>query len=147
MSKKIAAGLVGGLIGGLGFDAVMRALSMIAFGATAVHAADPAVGWLVYPVYGIAIGACFGWLLHGQTLDDVRAALVGGLYGLGWWIIAEVILMSTSAIDRARDVALPLLVGHVVYGVILGVVWSQITNRISKDREPGAVDYAPRRAA
>lgn len=129
---------------------------MIAFAAATVHASNPLVGWLVYPVYGVVIGAFFGWLLHRQTLDDVRAALWGGLYGVGWWIIAELVLIpallviwpfSTSAVERARNFAFPLLAGHVAYGVILGLAWSRITKQLSNRQRPGGVDYAARRAA
>jgi hypothetical protein len=99
-----------------------------------VRAGSPLAGWLVYPVYGVAIGALFGWLLGHGALDKVRAAMWGGLYGVGWWIAAELVLipvllavwpLSASAVDRVRDVALPLLIGHVVYGVILGIAWSR----------------------
>ena len=141
MYKTVAAGAAAGAIGGVVFAGIMRLFpvgvehrSMIAFAADLVRAWSPLIGWLVYPVYGIAIGALFGWLLGWSALDKVRAALWGGLYGVGWWIAAELVLipvlltvwpLSISAVDRVRDVALPLLVGHVVYGVILGIGWSR----------------------
>jgi hypothetical protein len=139
MHKTLAAGAAAGAIGGVVFAGLMRLFpvgaehrSMIAFAADLVRAGSPLIGWLVYPVYGIAIGALFGWLLGGNALDTVRAAMWGGLYGVGWWIAAELVLiparlavwpLSISAVDRVRDVALPLLVGHVVYGVVLGIAW------------------------
>lgn len=162
MNRKIAAGALGGLIGGLVLDVLMRALpaagqtSMIAFAAEIVHASNPLVGWLGYPAYGIVIGALFGWLLQGQTLDDVRAALWGGAYGVAWWIIAELVAIpallatrpfSAAAIDGARGVALPLLAGHVVYGLILGVAWSEISARLSPPHRPRTMTDAARRAA
>jgi hypothetical protein len=161
MSNRSAAGAAGGLIAGVAFDLVMRLMSagsggsMIAFAAGAVHASNPRVGWLVYPVYGVIIGAFFGWLLHDQPLDEGAAMLWGGLYGLGWWIITGLILIpvlrpswpfSIAAVDRAREVAFPLLAGHAVYGVILGLAWSEITRR-SAHRRPGATQIPHRRAA
>jgi hypothetical protein len=141
MRKTLAAGAAAGAIGGVVFAGLMRVFpvgaehrSMIAFAADLVRAGSPLIGWLVYPVYGIAIGALFGWLLGGSALDNIRAAMWGGLYGVGWWIAAELVLipallavwpLSISAVDRVRDVALPLLVGHVVYGVVLGIAWSR----------------------
>lgn len=163
MGKKIVAGVISGLIGGLAFDALMYAFpaaggaSMIAFAAEAVHASNSLIGWLVYPVYGVVIGALFGRLLYySQTVDDVWATLWGGLYGVGWWIIAQLILipilfairpLSSSAIDRVRDIALPLLVGHVLYGVILGFGWSRITRLALRHRRPSEADRPARRAA
>jgi hypothetical protein len=162
MGRKIVAGVMSGLIGGLAFDALMYAIpaaggtSMIAFAADAVHPSNSLIGWLVYPVYGIVIGAFFGGLLYSQTVDDAWATLWGGLYGVGWWIIAQLVLipilfairpLSSSAIDRVRDVALPLLVGHVVYGVILGFGWSRITRLAIRRRRPSEADRPARRAA
>ena len=141
MHKTVAAGAAAGAIGGVVFAGLMRLFpvgaehrTMIAFAADLVRARSPLIGWLVYPVYGVAIGTLFGWLLGRSALDKARAAMWGGLYGVGWWIAAELVLipsllavwpLSISAVDRVRDVALPLLVGHVVYGVILGFAWSR----------------------
>jgi hypothetical protein len=141
MHKTLAAGAAAGAIGGIVFAGLMRLFplgaehrSMIAFAADLVRTGSPRLGWLVYPVYGVAIGALFGWLLGRSALDKVRAAMWGGLYGVGWWIAAELVLipallavwpLSISAVDRVRDVALPLLVGHIVYGVVLGIAWSR----------------------
>jgi hypothetical protein len=80
----------------------------------------------------------------------------GGLYGVGWWIVAELVLipvllavwpLSITAVDRVRDVALPLLVGHVVYGVILGAVWSRFMEVRRPHRWAARPDAGTRRAA
>ena len=164
MNKSIAAGAVGGLAGGIVFDGSMRILSaraghesMIAFAARALGAAaHPMVGWLVYPVYGILIGALFGWLLHAYTVDDFAAALWGLSYGAIWWSIGELVLIptlldtwpfSTQGIAQMRDVALPLFAGHLAYGVILALVWGRITRGTIRPARPAAVDASPRRAA
>ena len=142
MHKTVAAGAAAGAIGGIAFAGLMRLFpvgaehrTMIAFAADLVRAWSPLIGWLVYPVYGVAIGALFGWLFGQSALDTARAAMWGGLYGVGWWIAAELVLipvllavwpLSISAVDRVRDVALPLLVGHVVYGLIMGAALSRL---------------------
>lgn len=161
MERRIAAGAVSGMIAGLVFDALMRVLpgaagqtSMITFAAEVIHVPNRLGAWLVYPLYGVVIGTLFGWLVSGRTFDDRRAALWGVLYGVGWWIIAELVLIpalfairpfSASAVDRVRDVALQLLAGHVVYGVILGVIWSHVVPMASRHQRPDAVDRAARR--
>lgn len=162
MNRKIAAGAAGGLIAGVALDIVMRLMpardggSMIAFGAHTVHASSALAGWLAYLVYGVVIGAVFGWLLHTQRLDDLSSMVWGGLYGVGWGIVASLVLIpalrgawpfSIAAVDQGREIALPLLIGHVVYGVILGLAWSRITNGTSLGQRPDTARIAPRRAA
>jgi hypothetical protein len=163
MQKTLAAGAAAGAIGGIVFAGLMRLFplgaehrSMIAFAGDLVRAGSPLIGWLVYPIYGVAIGALFGWLLGVGALDKVRAAMWGGLYGVGWWIAAELVLipallafwpLSISAVDRVRDVALPLLVGHVVYGVILGIGWSRFMEVRRPQRWAARSNTNTRRAA
>ena len=163
MHKTVAAGAAAGAIGGVVLAGLMRLFpvgaehrSMILFAADLVRASSPLTGWLVYPVYGAAIGALFGWLLGQGPLDKGRAAMLGGLYGVGWWIAAELVLipallavwpLSISAVDRVRDVALPLLVGHVAYGVVLSIAWSRFMQVRRPQRWAARPNTNTRRAA
>jgi hypothetical protein len=162
MKDRIVAGAAGGLVGGVVLDLVMRVMSaaggesMTAYAAGVVHSSHPVLGWIVYPAYGVIIGAIFGWLVHEQPLEDVAATLWGGLYGIGWWIVSGLVLIpilypswpfSIAAVDRAREVAFPLLLGHIVYGLVMGLVWSQLAKRMSQRQHPGATQLPQRRAA
>jgi hypothetical protein len=161
MERKIATGVAGGLVAGLVFAVVMRVVpgpngSMIASAARAVHLARPLAGWLAYLIYGGLIGGLFGWLLRNQRLGDTSAMLWGALYGLAWWIVAGLILVpiargswpfSTLAVDQSREFALPLLIGHIVYGGVLGLACSTIARWAGIGQRPGATHITGRRAA
>jgi hypothetical protein len=145
----VAAGGIAGLVGGVVLDAIMRIMrlgngadSMIGYGAGLMHTAHPAVGWFVYPVYGVVLGLVFGWLLQARDLEIPRATGLGLMWGLAWWLIASVILvpaalgdwpLSPAAVDAVRRVALPLVIGHLVYGVILGVCWAELRFWLTAD--------------
>jgi hypothetical protein len=166
MGKKIGAGVACGLIGGVALDALMRILpvrasdgsniSMITFIADAIHASNPWAGWLMFLAYGMVIGGLFGWLLHNRTLDAGPGALWGGVYGLCWWVVAGVVLvpallgslpLSSFARESLQRVAVPLLVGHIVYGVILGAAFSYITRTLIGSQGRNVVGEASHRAA
>jgi hypothetical protein len=163
MKGKVVAGLTAGLVAGLVLAALMSVMpaggtarSMIGFGALVGHVPGGLAGWLVYLLYGALIGALFGWLLHARRLASAAAVAGGVAYGVGWWIVTGLIVIpaalgvwpfSPFAVDRVRPVILPLLVGHAVYGGILGLVWSQITNRRSSRRRPEATPVTGQRAA
>jgi hypothetical protein len=149
MNKTIGVGVLSGGLGGLVLDAVMRvlpvhapdgrAISMIGYVGTAIHPSDPWIGWLAYILYGAVIGGIFGYLLGDRALGERTGAFWGGLYGIGWWVIACAILVpalvgklpfTESARAAVRQVALPLLAGHVVYGGVLGAAFSWITRTL-----------------
>lgn len=126
---------------------------MVGYAGGLVHA-GPASGWIVYPVYGVLIGWLFGALLRHQALDIRRASLIGALYGVIWWILAGLLLvpaglehipLSSAAVDAVRPVALPLLIGHLVYGAVLGACWAAIVRR--RPLRHRTVETAPSRRA
>ena len=166
MGKKIGAGAVAGLIGGLVFDVLMRVwpmstaggghISMIAFAAQLVHARNPRAGWVVYLVYAVVIGVLFAWLYRSRVRDEWETALWGVLYGFGWWLVAGLVLapallghppFSSSAVESMRDRAVPLLAGHVIYGAVLGVIFPRIRRALGGPRRPSVMADAARRAA
>src|SRR5262245_7700709 len=143
MQRRIATGLVAGLIAGIAFTLVALFLktslpdggrtSMLLVAAEAFHSHGPLAGWIASLIYTVIIGGIFGWLASAQSLDEVQTTLWGGLYGLAWWIVSGLIIvpalsgtmpLSPAAIDSARPVALASLIEHVLYGVILGYVFA-----------------------
>jgi hypothetical protein len=143
--RRFWAGAVAGLIGGLVVDGLMRLwptstpdgdrISMIGFASRAVHASHPWIGWVVYPVYAVALGILFTAFLRHRIPADA-AGLSGGLYGFCWWFMANLVLvpalfgevpLSASAMAMTQGPSLPLLAGHLVYGAILGVVFNRLS--------------------
>jgi hypothetical protein len=112
-----------------------------------VRSTSLVVGWIYHLFNSAVIGALFGWLLAGRIDDRYgRGALWGALYGLGWWVLGGLVLMpvllgmpafAPLAMAPMRPVALGSLIGHVLFGVVLGLgfVWL---------RQPG-VAYQPGR--
>lgn len=80
------------------------------------------------------IGALFGWLLGGRVHSYASGFGWGVAYGFAWWILGGLILMpillsmpvfAPITDPPMRIVALGSLIGHAVYGLILGgaFVW------------------------
>jgi len=154
MQRRIATGLVAGLIAGIAFTLVALFLktnlpeggrtSMLLVAAEAFHAHGPLAGWIASLIYTVVIGGIFGWLASAQALDEIRTTLWGGLYGLAWWIVSGLIIvpalsgrvpLSSAAIDATRPVALASLIEHLLYGVILGYVFALLA--VYVDRRHG----------
>jgi len=166
MRQRIAAGIGAGLVAGLIFEVVMRVLPvsapdghhvpMTAYAARLVHTGIPRAGWLVYIAYGVVLGALYGAAFLARRTGGLRAALFGGAWGLGWFVligfgVVPALLgdrpLSTPALHEMANIGVPLLVGHIVYGLVLGSGFSLILGALSRPGSSGHTQHGIRRAA
>jgi uncharacterized membrane protein YagU involved in acid resistance len=137
------AGVTGGLVGALVFGAMMSILTpgVLQMGIPAMYGiAGPAgaLGWAIHMSHGAIIGLGFVTIagLRPAVGDSIGAGLGAGAgYGLVVWIALAVIAMPIwlGAVGFAGAPPLPnigveSLVGHVVYGAVLGGVYSAMAN-------------------
>ena len=167
MSKRIAAGAGAGLVAGLIFAIVMRALpataadgsrlSMIAWTARLIDAGSPLAGWLAYVAYAVVLGALFGAVVFAQRMSGLRAALLGGVWGLGWFVVVGLGAIpvrlgswpfSPTALGQlGSNIGVPLLIGHIAYGLILGLGFRSILAALATPGSSGGAQPGVRRAA
>lgn len=104
-------------------------MPMMAMVAMVVGSKSGAVGWIYHLFNSAVIGAIFGWLLGNRAVSTGSSLMWGGLYGIAWWILGSQILMplalgmppfASMMMPAMRMVAAGSLVGHIVYGLILG---------------------------
>ena len=139
MSSKLGASIVGGLAGGVVFGMMMHVMMaptpdggqmpVIAMVGQIVGSPTVGVGWAYHLFNSAVIGAIFGWLLSGRAHGYVSALSWGAAYGFAWWILGGLILMpvllgmsplAPLMMPPMRMVAMGSLVGHLIYGLILG---------------------------
>ena len=136
MRSKIVAGIVAGLIAGVVFGVMMQMMAapdgkpMMAMVAQVVRSDSIAVGWLYHLFNSAVIGGIFGWLLGNRVGGFGAGILWGVLYGVAWWVLGALILMpiflgmspfAPLMMEMMRPVAMGSLIGHILYGLILGV--------------------------
>ncbi|ELZ45318.1 hypothetical protein C464_12560 [Halorubrum coriense DSM 10284] len=137
------AGVAGGLGGALVFGAMMSVLTpgVLEMAIPAMYGVGGpagAVGWVIHMSHGAVIGVVFAGVanLRPGLGDSIGSSLgVGAGYGLLVWIALAVIAMPVwlSAVGFAGAPPLPnigveSLVGHVVYGTVLGGVYAAVAN-------------------
>ena len=136
-----------GVIGGVAGAAVMGALVMIMNLATLAVAipslytlappASPGLGLVVHLSHGAVLGVVFAGLV--QLFDRTGTKQLVGL-GLGWGVVTWVVLaalvmplwlsaVGSPASPPFPNFAVPSLLWHAVYGVVLGGVYA-----VTKDR-------------
>ena len=140
MRSRVTAGALSGLLAGIAFGIPMQILlvptpsgelvPMMAMVARVVGSTSYAVGWLYHLFNSALIGGIFGWALGSHARNTGSAVGLGMLYGMVWWVLGGLILMpvligmpafSSIRIPDMRPMAMASLLGHLLYGLALGV--------------------------
>ncbi len=132
---SIKHGVYGGLVGGGAFGALMAMMGMLPMIGSMVGSPSAFVGFFVHLMISATIGGSFAVLLNASGL---RGGVASGLvYGVTWWILGPLTLMplfmgmglGVNWNVTAMSAALPSLVGHLIFGAILGVTYRRLQNR------------------
>ncbi|MEP7327329.1 MAG: hypothetical protein ABI836_15370 [Gemmatimonadota bacterium] len=160
MHSKTTAGIVAGLIAGVVFGVMMQMMKaptpdgmqvpMMMMVAKVVRSDSMVVGWIFHLFNSAVIGGLFGLLL-GEKVHGIGSGLGwGAAYGLLWWVLGGLLLMpillgmpafAPIKMPMMRTVALGSMMGHAIFGLILG----GLAAVFRKGSEPGQMD--PARAA
>jgi hypothetical protein len=141
MRSWIGASVVGGIVGGVVFGIMMHMMTaptpeggrmpVIAMVGQIVGSPTLTAGWLYHLFNSAVIGAIFGWLLGPRVRGYGGGFAWGTAYGFGWWILGGLVLMpvllgmppfAPLMMRNMQIVAIGSLVGHLIYGLILGSV-------------------------
>ena len=146
---SVTHGVYGGLAGGVVFGVLMAMMGMLPLIGNMVGIPSVWVGFLVHLVISATIGGSFAVLLSASGL---RGGVGSGLaYGFMWWILGPLTLMpflmgmglGVNWNVTAAGQALPSLVGHLIFGAILGVTYHGLQGRTGaihlRHGEPNAV--------
>ncbi len=131
----LRAAVIGGLagfIGGLAFGAWMARVGFFPLVAGLVGSTSPNVGRALHLLISVTIGGTFGVLFRGDIRGIGSSIAWGVAYGFIWWILGPLTLMpwwlgrGVQWSLTAAQAAFPSLIGHVIYGILLGVVFAAV---------------------
>jgi hypothetical protein len=122
-------GAVAGLAGGLVFLPIIAIVTGMSQLAGLVGGTSPVVGVVVHLFISGLIGISYGLLFEHESPDFAAGIAWGLLYGLVWWFAGRLTLFpilqgfSFTWTHEAAAEALPLLIGHLIYGAVTAVVF------------------------
>ena len=126
LGKRIVAGVAGGIAGGIVFGMLMAMMGMLPMIASMVGSSSAVVGFGVHLMVSVLIGLGLTVLFGNRMLTGYgRGALVGLAYGAIWWVLGPLMVMPAMlgmplfALSLTAGLS---LMGHMIYGVILGLV-------------------------
>lgn len=158
MQNRAIAGAAAGVLAGLVFGIMMQMMKaptpdggqvpMMAMVAMVVRSESLVVGWIYHLFNSAIIGALFGWLLGARAeASSGRGTALGAVWGLVWWVLGGLILMplllgmpifAALRMPPMRPVAMGSLLGHLIYGGILGLAYARLRhNGVKHVRLPG----------
>jgi hypothetical protein len=146
MQNKLVTGAVAGLVAGLAFGVMMQLMTaptpdggrvpMMMMVAMVVRSESLLVGWLYHLFNSAVIGVLFAMFLGSAAEGSAARGIALGVgWGIVWWVLGALVLMplllgmpafAALRIPPMRPVAIGSLVGHLVYGVILGSLYYRL---------------------
>ncbi len=134
---RIQHGAYAGVAGGVVFGAMMGMMGMLPMIGQMVGVPTAAVGFIVHLVISTVIGASFAALFRSAVTGTASSLGYGAAYGTAWWFLGPLTLMPLMMgmglgvnwnLTAARQMA-PSLLGHLIFGLILGVVYARLESR------------------
>ena len=134
-TQRVMVGAMGGLVAGVVFGMMMNMLNMIGSIAMLVGSKSNAVGWAVHLLISMGTGIAFSLVLE-KRLNSYLAGIGYGIaYGMFWWVLGGLILMPAKLnmpLFHFDTMAWQSLMGHVVFGMVLGALTVAIPSRMHK---------------
>ncbi len=133
--NALVAGVAGGISGGIVFGVFMQMMGMMPMIGMLVGTESVAVGWVVHLAISAFIGATFALLFGRRAMGIGISALLGLLYGIVWWILGALLIMPTwlgMGVFVIDSMTLQSLMGHLMYGLVLGVVYGLVRPRVGQ---------------
>jgi len=141
----LATGLIAGLVGGIGFGILMQHEGMLPLVASLVGGRTSSLGWVVHLAIATFVGVSFAIIGVSYAIFFARVAtgflsstLFGLFYGAFWWVLGGLFLMPVWLGMRAfviDETAWKSLVGHLIYGTLLGAVYGLVSPLLSRGRD------------
>jgi len=113
---NVAAGAAAGVVAGVPLGIIMQARDMMPMVGDLISDPSNGLGWLVHLFNSALFGAIFALLFSRWISKPSRAIGLGLLYGIAWWVVG----------------ALWSLVGHLLYGLLLGALYVLIRPRLAR---------------
>ncbi len=136
-SNRFVAALMGGLAGGIAFGLLMQVTDIMLSVAALVDSSRTVVGWTVHLAISLLFGLIYA-LVAGMRVHTMGAAAITGVvYGWFWWILGGLIIMPAwlgreDLIFRFTATAWQSLAGHMMYGLLLGLVYGYVLSRFER---------------
>jgi hypothetical protein len=140
---RLITGAVSGLAGGLVFGMMMAMMGMLPMIGQMVGVPTAAAGWVVHLIIAATIGISFAVLLDWLVTGRISSVVFATSYGAVWWTLGPLTLMplmmgmglGVNWNLGAAQAMLPSFMGHLVFGMVLGLTYLPLRRRFGAIRQ------------
>ena len=122
--RRLSAGILASLAGGIVFGIMMQMMGMMKVIASMMGSSSDVVGWIIH----LVISAIFGvtWLPFAGPSGGWWRGLI---YGAAVWVFGPLLVMPIimgMPVFQLNQAAVISLVGHLIYGLVTGLVFKPL---------------------
>ncbi len=135
LAPSMVGGALGGVAGGMVFGMLMQMMNVMPMIAQLVGSQSIAVAWVVHLTISAGLGATFGVLVARRHLGVGSLTGLGVAYGVLWWVVGALLVMPAKLgmpVLHLDTMAWQSLMGHMMFGAILGIVTGAWLRRASQ---------------
>ncbi len=135
--KSIQHGALAGIAGGIVFGAMMGMMGMLPMIGQMAGSPTASAGFFVHLIISAFIGGSFALIFQSRVKGSTAGLGYGAAYGILWWFLGPLTLMpammgmgiGVNWNATAAEAMFPSLIGHIVYGLILGFTYRRLAER------------------
>lgn len=95
---------------------------------------DPLIGFVVHMAISAFIGAVYGVVAGRLPQSALTGIIAGAVNGVVWWVLGALIAMPlmlgmSNMVLQIGEAQWMSLVGHVIYGVVAGLLFIPLARR------------------
>lgn len=131
----VVQGAIAGAVGGVPFGMMMGMMGMLPMVAMLVGSESVAVGFIVHMIISVLTGVAFALVFGSKVTSAGKGFTCGLVYGVIWWFLGPLIFMPLMldmgvmlSLEGMTN-ALPSLMGHLVFGGVLGAYYGMVISK------------------
>lgn len=131
-AKQLTHGVIAGIAGAFVFGLMMLMMGMLPMVGMLIGTESLFLAFLYHLFNGAIIGLTFA-LFFGSRMQGLGGSTVYGLvYGFIWWFLGPLLIMpimmgmGSQLHIEGMVAAMPSLVGHIIFGIVMGVTFGML---------------------
>src|ERR1043165_6494086 len=133
--ENILSGIMAGLMAGIVFGFILARMGVLSYAGRFFAMSEPLSAFIIHMIFSGIVGVIFAIIFFHGCTNFFNTTLWGIVYGIIWWLIGPMVLcpwmkgLPISWESGQTCHAIPMLFGHLIFGITLGVSYFWMRHR------------------